>query len=312
LHTSYYAHFDLFTNTLIIHISLILLLIPHIIIIQHVDRYLRLKRQKKLNTKTPGVAIIEYEDGETEMVNLHVETFRNYQEDDDEDDNDSDTNNNRQINNFDLIIKDGMIELLWPLADIFFPCKVISYTKLKSSQGGSKKRSRKTVDDNVKGHDDSKMESIPKQKKYKDDEKFGARQQQLKSADEEEQMNSDLFSESGNDRESVRNISDDSIDNYDSDRLVDRLNHDNPLFDDEPKYDSSDNDDDEEESDSDSNEGHADSNKQNHPVSYSDNNQTRKLTFEEQWKLKLQRTQEMMNREGRDKSQMSGLMARQL
>ena len=142
------------------------LLIPHIIIIQHVDRYLRLKRQKTLNTKTPGVAIIEYEDGETEMVNLRIETFRNYREDDEEkqrNDNDSDTNNNRQVNNFDLITKGEMIEILWPLADMYFPCKIVSYIKLLKGDS-SKKRSRKTVDE-VKEDDDSKIESIPKKKK---------------------------------------------------------------------------------------------------------------------------------------------------
>ena len=289
------------------------MLIPTHIIIQHVDRYLRLKRQETLNIKTPGVAIIEYEDGETEMVNIQVETFRNYQEDDDEDDqgdNDSGTSNNRQVNNFDLITKGEMIEILWPLADIYFPCKIITYTKLMKGDS-SKKRSRK-LDTEVM---DSKIESIPKKKKHTwVDKKMEAKSQQLKSSDEEERINSDLFSESGNDRDSVRNnISDESIDNYDSDRQVDRPNHDNPLFDDEPKDDSSDNDDDEEESDSDSNEGgHVDSNKQPDPVLHGGNNQVRKLTFEEQWRLKLQRTQEMMDREGRDRSQMSSLMARQL
>ena len=60
------------------------------------DRYLRLKRQKNLNSKTPGFAIIEYEDGEREMVNLQVEKLRKEE------------------------VKDGIIiEILWPLADIF-------------------------------------------------------------------------------------------------------------------------------------------------------------------------------------------------
>ena len=289
---AYHVHISIFILRTLRIISHIQFAYPTHIIIQHVDKYLRLKRQKTLNTKTPGVAIIEYEDGETEMVNLQIETFRNYQEDDD-----SDTNNNRQVNNFDLIIKDGMIEILWPLADIYFPCKIISYTKLL--KGDSKKRRRKTVDE-VKEDDDSKMESIPKKKKHTwVDKKMEAKSQQLKSSDEEEQIN---------------NVSDESLDNYDSDRLVERLNHDNPLFDDEPKDDSSDNDNDEDESDSDSDNegGHTDSNKQLHPVSHGGNNQVRKLTFEEQWRLKLQRTQEMMNRESLDKSNMSSLMARQL
>ena len=205
------------------------------------DRYLRLKRQKTLNTKTPGVAIIEYEDGETEIVNLRIETFRNYQEDDEGekqrgDSNDTTANNNRQINNFDLIIKGETIEILWPLADMYFPCKIIAYTKLMS---GSKKRSRKAVDnDNFKKDDDIKMKSMPEQKKHRVDKMKGTAQQQLKSSDGEEQMNSDKFfsSDSGNDRESVRNnISDESLDNYDSDRLVERVTH-------EPEDDSSDDD----------------------------------------------------------------------
>ena len=264
---------------------------PNTYHLQHVDRYLRLKRQKTLNTKTPGVAIIEYEDGETEMVNLQIETFRNYQEDDEGDSDNK--NNNRQINNFDLIIKGEMIEILWPLADMYFPCKIISYTKLLNS---SKKRSRKTVDEVKEG--DSKMESIPKKKKHTwVDKKMEAKSQQLKSSDEEEQIN---------------NISDESLDNYDSDRLVERLNHDNPLFDDEPEDDSSDNDDDEEEESDPDSDNDDSPNKQPDPVFHGGNNQARKLTFEEQWRLKLQRTQEMMNRESLDKSNMSSLMARQL
>jgi len=35
-----------------------------------------LKNQKTINANTPGVAIVQYKDGETEMVNLKEETMR--------------------------------------------------------------------------------------------------------------------------------------------------------------------------------------------------------------------------------------------
>ena len=42
----------------------------------HVDRYERLQRQRSLKNGTPGVAVIEYEDGEREMVDMKIEKFR--------------------------------------------------------------------------------------------------------------------------------------------------------------------------------------------------------------------------------------------
>ena len=126
----------------------------------HVDRYERLQRQKSLlhhhEDSACGVAIIEYDDGEREMVDMTIETFRPYRgsDDEDEDDNDDDDNvgaNGRggrkkgrkkmiqvvaekedptMINDYAVLSPGNDIEILWKHANMYFPCKVISWTSL--------------------------------------------------------------------------------------------------------------------------------------------------------------------------------------
>jgi len=70
-------------------------------------------------------------------------------------------------------VKEGMmIEILWPLANTYFPCKIISFTPLlKSTQGGSNKKRKDTVDNiDTKENSGSKIiksSSIPNKKKHK-------------------------------------------------------------------------------------------------------------------------------------------------
>lgn len=93
----------------------------------HVDRYERKQRERTLSMYTPGVAVIEYDDGERQTIDLRQEKFREWREDIDEDvrsDEDED------VNNFNLIQSGVKLELLWPYAQIYFSCTVISWTPL--------------------------------------------------------------------------------------------------------------------------------------------------------------------------------------
>jgi hypothetical protein len=81
----------------------------------HVDRYVRKQRELTLSTYTPGVAVIEYDDGERQTIDLLQEKFRSWMEiSDDERDDDSVTGDD-DVNNFDLIFPGAMIELLCSL-----------------------------------------------------------------------------------------------------------------------------------------------------------------------------------------------------
>ena len=95
------------------------------------------------------MAVIEYDDGEQEMVDMTIETFRPYRDDED-DDNDNDIvgvngrgRKTRQkkmiqvmekvdptINDYTLLTPGNNIEILWKHANMYFPCKVISWTSL--------------------------------------------------------------------------------------------------------------------------------------------------------------------------------------
>ena len=73
----------------------------------HVDRYIRSQQSKTLHKDSVNVAVIEYDDGETELVNMNVD-----------DRYESDTS---------LLIVGEKIEILWKYAKMYFPCKIISY-----------------------------------------------------------------------------------------------------------------------------------------------------------------------------------------
>ena len=106
--------------------------LAHIAGTGHVDRYERKLRERTLSTYTPGVAVIEYDDGERQTIDLRQEKFREWRDDIDEDvrsDEDED------VNNFNLIHSGVKLELLWPYAQIYFSCTVISWTPLPLNHG---------------------------------------------------------------------------------------------------------------------------------------------------------------------------------
>jgi hypothetical protein len=97
----------------------------------HVDRYIRSIQSKTLSQHMSHVALIEYDDGETELVNMSKEIFRPYNEDHDDDDMlytgggqiDDDNDNN----DYGLLVVGSKIEILWKYAKMYFPCKILSY-----------------------------------------------------------------------------------------------------------------------------------------------------------------------------------------
>jgi hypothetical protein len=89
-----------------------------------VDRYERKQRALTLSTYTPGVAVIEYDDGERQTIDLLREKFRSFMVDDNRDENDHD------VNDFKQVFNGAKMELLWPHANLYFACKVISWTPL--------------------------------------------------------------------------------------------------------------------------------------------------------------------------------------
>ncbi|KAL3810410.1 hypothetical protein ACHAXA_007038 [Cyclostephanos tholiformis] len=103
----------------------------------HIDRYERLlrRKRKKIKEGSAGVAVIEYEDGEREMVDMEGEIFRRYHEESDgEDDGNDDTaDGDVDGNDYGLIVQGEWIEILWRHANIYFPCKIISWTPVASS-----------------------------------------------------------------------------------------------------------------------------------------------------------------------------------
>ncbi|KAL7535450.1 hypothetical protein ACHAWF_005172 [Thalassiosira exigua] len=131
----------------------------------HVDRYNRRQRQRSLKQTDAGVAVIEYEDGEREMIDMKLEKFRGCNESDDDNERDDDTvNGDDDVNNFDLVIEGEWIEILWPHTNMYFPCKIISWSPLrakKSHKKSSKRSSRKAVfepDESVESATEEKAE----------------------------------------------------------------------------------------------------------------------------------------------------------
>ena len=125
----------------------------------HSDRYERLLRQKTLTKGSDGVAVIEYEDGEREMVDMKIEKFRSYQESDDEDNRDDDTvDDDSDINDLSLIVQGEWIEILWKHASIYFPCKIISWTPVSAKKSHRQENSKKRAFDD----DEPKKPTKPK------------------------------------------------------------------------------------------------------------------------------------------------------
>ena len=105
----------------------------------HVDRYERKQRERTLSTYTPGVAVIEYDDGERQTINLLQEKFRSWMDISDDERDDDSVTGDKDVNDFNLIHGGAMIELLWPHAQIFFSCKIISWTPIAEVNDSKKK-----------------------------------------------------------------------------------------------------------------------------------------------------------------------------
>lgn len=102
----------------------------------HIDKYERSKLQNQSIVGTPGVALIQYEDGEREIVNMTNENFRIHHPDADKDEEDA-TNKTLELMEMEEVMRDynlistgKWIDILWKHAKIFFPCKIINWTPL--------------------------------------------------------------------------------------------------------------------------------------------------------------------------------------
>jgi hypothetical protein len=134
-----------------------------------VDRYERKQRELSLSTYTPGVAVIEYDDGERQTIDLLQEKFRSWMEISDDERDDDSVNGDDDVNNFDLIHGGVMIELLWPHAQIYFSCKVISWTPIECDDKKDKKGVTRHGSLVWKMKDDKKTESGEAESKSKTD-----------------------------------------------------------------------------------------------------------------------------------------------
>ena len=115
-----------------------------------VDRFIRRERAKNLRRDTPGVAVIQYEDGEQEVVDMRREKFREY--DSESSDSDSDDESVVEVYGRDFnIIKEGKsIELMWPHADLGFECKVLSWVPV--DEGARAKEAEDTIQPRKEKH----------------------------------------------------------------------------------------------------------------------------------------------------------------
>ena len=93
----------------------------------HVDRYIRSQQSKTLHKDSVNVAVIEYDDGETELVNMTNEKYRPYNEEHDDDDMLYMDVDDSYENDTNLLIVGEKIEILWKYVKMYFPCKIISY-----------------------------------------------------------------------------------------------------------------------------------------------------------------------------------------
>ena len=98
----------------------------------HVDRFVRRQRAKNLRRDTPGVAVIEYDDGEQELVDMRRETFRECNETDgfgDESDDECIVLEGFS-RDFSIVSVGKSIELKWPHSGLGFKCKIISWVPI--------------------------------------------------------------------------------------------------------------------------------------------------------------------------------------
>lgn len=152
----------------------------------HVDRYERQQRQKTLKKSSHGVAVIEYEDGEREMVDLNLEKFRDYRDETDDERDDDTVDGDEDVNNFALLREGEWMEILWPHTNMYFPCKVIAWTPIPVKAKYQRKRkvsTRSSMEE--EGSDDSSLNSIKKDLK-KPPSKKHKRNQSLDLKDKDE------------------------------------------------------------------------------------------------------------------------------
>jgi len=285
----------------------------------HIDRFERQQRQRTLSEGTAGVAVIEYEDGEREMVDMQMEKFRGYSPDSDQ--RDSSECGDEYVNDFDLLGISEWIEILWKHTKMYFPCQIIHWTPLRSTK--SRKNSTGNSSSNL-------MRSPPvsspqvletsgpidtnKRAKRGDDIKKEKKTQMLGELEESVVPNGlkdikqtsarakhggDIMKDKSSEpvRMGSQEEDPDSDDiksessglSYDvashSDRPVEKIGQGIPLFDEpEDDFDSSDESDESDEENG-SNSG-----------PYPSLHEVPTLTFEELWTLKLKRTQELMDR----------------
>ena len=299
----------------------------------HIDRYERQQRQKTLKKKTAGVAVIEYEDGEREMVDMKIEKFRGYYPHSSDDDRDDDSvDGDDDVNDFSIISEGEWIEILWPHANIYFPCKVMSWAPPRSEKQqkkGSKNSSRKRVFEDV--DESSVSTSVQIQQKEtkappkRSKKKYDATSQRKKkavvtapaktseleiapteptqkiflrdgceSATQREDGGSMHKPGEHKDKEDRHDLDGHSLNSESSrsSRSVERVGHGIPLFD-EPEDDFGSSSDDENDSD----DGVEEEEDGIHSYQHPGRTEEPKLTFEEQWTLKLKRTQELIDRD---------------
>lgn len=275
----------------------------------HIDRYERQQRQRTLKKSTAGVAVIEYEDGEREMVDMKIEKFRGYRPADssDEERDDDTVNGDDDVNNFKLLVEGQWIEILWHYTVIYFPCKVISWTSIspkktrkKSARNSLRKGVFEDVEESPHSHSKQK-ERKPTSKKTKRGSNATVRDKKqldaispAKNSESEPALKEPTQQMFWKNDGSIHkpgvleedSDSDDSSLNSESselseDRPVERVGHGIPLFDEpEDDFDDDDSDDDEEE-------GAPAYQRPSH-------NERPKLSFEELWTLKLKKTQDLI------------------
>jgi hypothetical protein len=100
----------------------------------HIDKYERSKLQSQLIVGTPGVAVVQYEDGEKEIVNMTNEIFRAHHPNNNDDEEEDAINKTLErmekgaMRDYNLISTGKWIDILWKHAKIYFPCKIITWT----------------------------------------------------------------------------------------------------------------------------------------------------------------------------------------
>ncbi|KAL7519642.1 hypothetical protein ACHAWX_004401 [Stephanocyclus meneghinianus] len=128
----------------------------------HADRYVRERRAEMLDESVPGVALIEYEDGERQLVDLTREKFRACVAGN-EGDRDHNDDGESNVNDFSLVQRGATIELLWPYVDIYFEAKIVSWTPVEENDG--EPRSHKNGEDD--GIEDEDIKSYGRTEKSK-------------------------------------------------------------------------------------------------------------------------------------------------